>query len=282
MLKVEGHALDKTERAENFSRNLAVLCKSHSSVADICRRIGINRQQFNKYLAGKHLPSGRARQNIAEFFDLDEQDLFKSPARFDGMIESPQLDISLKMRSSSAFQRILPFIDSSSERTKAYFGTYFRYHNSSIYRGKVLRSVLHLYQQNGTAQYVVIERFPSLDGRGHRGCIFKYHGFAIYAGDRLFLVDFETLQRNELTFSIVLPNSRNLLTRLFGLVTGIAASPLREPFSARVAFDFRGERPIRKGDLKCATTLDPDDESIPIEIRNFLREPDATFIWGRQ
>ena len=273
--------MERFERTANFARNLSVLCKSYSSVAEICRRSGLNRQQFNKYLAGKHMPTGSVRARIAAFFEVEEDDLFKPAARFDDIIEGPRLDISWQMRSSAAFQKIVPFVKHSADMAESYMGTYFRYHNSSIHRGKVLRSVLYLYRQNDIAQYVITERFPSFDGNGATDCIFKYHGFAIFAGDRIFLLDFETLQKNELTFSIFLPKSRNALTRLFGLVAGIAATPLREPFSTRVALDYQGKGRVGRTHLKRATTVEPDDETIPAEIRNFLSGQDSSIIWGR-
>jgi transcriptional regulator with XRE-family HTH domain len=117
-----GEKMSKDESKENFARNLVVLCKSFSSVAEICRRSGVNRQQFNKYLSGKHLPNGRVRAQIAAFFQVEEDDLFKSPARFDELIEGPRLDISWKMRSSGAFQRIVPFIKGSAEQIKSCTG----------------------------------------------------------------------------------------------------------------------------------------------------------------
>src|SRR5260221_599391 len=42
---------------QNFATNLRLLCGRHRSVSEVCRRLAINRQQFNKYLAGPSLPS---------------------------------------------------------------------------------------------------------------------------------------------------------------------------------------------------------------------------------
>jgi hypothetical protein len=39
-------------RLQNLKSNLRYLCGYHRSVAEVCRRVAINRQQFNKYLAG--------------------------------------------------------------------------------------------------------------------------------------------------------------------------------------------------------------------------------------
>jgi hypothetical protein len=144
----------------------------------------------------------------------------------------------------------------------------------------VLRSILYLYEHNGIPQYTTIERFPRRDGSGKTECIFKYHGFALIAGNRIFLVDFESVQQNEFTFSIFLPRHRNVLEMLFGLVTGIAATPLREPFSTHVVLEYRGGGPLKKSHLKMATTLIPGDASIPLEVSNYLASQDSNIIRG--
>jgi transcriptional regulator with XRE-family HTH domain len=268
------------EKLRNMSRNLAQLCKSYNSVADVCRRIGINRQQFNKYLAGKHLPSPRMQSAMAQFFMIEEGDIFKPPNEFSQIFEGPRVDISWEMRDSRSFREFLPFIVSSGQDLKPYHGIYYRYHNSSIHRGRVLRSVLYLYEHNGITQYVTVERFPSPDTQGTMECIFKYYGISILCGGRVFFFDMEDIQKNEITFSIFLPKFRNALQTLFGIVTGVAATPLREPFSTRAALSFQGDGPIRKGHLKMATTLLPDDQDIPAEIRKYLSDPANDVIWG--
>ncbi len=62
--------------------NLRQICALHPSVAEICRRIGINRQQFNKYLAGASLPSPRNLARICSFFGLNPDDLYLPPRDF--------------------------------------------------------------------------------------------------------------------------------------------------------------------------------------------------------
>ena len=262
--------MDKAESLLNLARNLATLCKSYASVAEVCRRMNINRQQFNKYLAGQHLPTARARAAMSAFFMIEEDDLFRNPSAFNAVMEGPRVDLSWLMRSSDQFRQFLPLIAGSGAAMRPYLGLYYRYHNSSIHEGRVLRSLMYVYEANGLCQYVAIERFPNGDGSKRTECIFKYHGFGVMAGERIFLIDFETLQRNELTFSIFLPKHRNALQKLYGVLTGIAATPFRVPFSNRVVLDFQGAGPIRKSHLRMATTLSGDAAEIPDDIRRFL------------
>jgi hypothetical protein len=49
--------MDRPQDRTNLQKNLVLLVESCSSVAGLCRTLDINRQQFNKYLAGQHAPS---------------------------------------------------------------------------------------------------------------------------------------------------------------------------------------------------------------------------------
>ena len=45
--------------------NLRQLCRQRRSTSEVCRAIGINRQQFNKYLSGAAVPSSFNLARIA-------------------------------------------------------------------------------------------------------------------------------------------------------------------------------------------------------------------------
>lgn len=59
----------------NLQKNLMTLVESCRSVADLCRKVDVNRQQFNKYLAGQHLPSQKILQKISRYFMMEVDDL---------------------------------------------------------------------------------------------------------------------------------------------------------------------------------------------------------------
>ena len=67
---------------DNFSQNLRSICAEYGSIAQVCREIGINRQQFNRYLNGGGLPSAHNMRRIARHFDLSEADLFSDHGDF--------------------------------------------------------------------------------------------------------------------------------------------------------------------------------------------------------
>ena len=60
---------------ETMARNLRILCEERGSIAKVCRKIGINRQQFNKYLAGQCMPNKSSLYKICSYFEIDETEL---------------------------------------------------------------------------------------------------------------------------------------------------------------------------------------------------------------
>ncbi len=57
-------------QSDDFAINLRLLCSTESSVSAICRQIGLNRQQFNKYLSGAARPSPANMRKIAVHFGV--------------------------------------------------------------------------------------------------------------------------------------------------------------------------------------------------------------------
>ncbi|WP_282395855.1 helix-turn-helix transcriptional regulator [Pseudomonas sp. PS01298] len=266
----------------NVQRNLATLVESCRSVADMCRKIDVNRQQFNKYLAGQHVPSQKILQKIARYFMMEAEDLFRPPADFKQFYEGFENELPIGLRASAQFNHFLPLAKASAHALDDYLGVYYRYHNSSIYKGRILRSVTCLYRADTMVQYVTVERFPLQDGSGKTGYSFTYHGFCLLLGDRLFMVDFEGKQRNEITFSILTPQHRRPIRFLHGLVTGVASSSYRQPFSTRLTLNYVEKGLIRKRHLRAATVLLPDDLSLPVEVREYMTGDNAAIVWGGQ
>lgn len=43
--------------SRDLPANLKALCSYHKSIAEVCRQLGMNRSQFNRYLSGETFPS---------------------------------------------------------------------------------------------------------------------------------------------------------------------------------------------------------------------------------
>jgi len=96
------------------------------------------------------------------------------------------------------------------------------------------------------------------------------------------MVDFEGKHRNEITFSILTPQHRRPIRFLHGLVTGVASSSYRQPFSTRLTLGYVEKGLIRKRHLREATVLLPGDASLPFEVREYMTGDNAGIVWGGQ
>lgn len=65
--------------SQSVAENLKLLTGYYKSVAEVCRRLEINRQQFNKYLNGSTLPSRHTFQRICNFFGVEDYELLLPP-----------------------------------------------------------------------------------------------------------------------------------------------------------------------------------------------------------
>lgn len=60
---------------ETFAKELRRHCSLRGSIAQVCKGTGINRQQFNKYLAGQILPSASNMRRICSYLGVSEEQL---------------------------------------------------------------------------------------------------------------------------------------------------------------------------------------------------------------
>ncbi|WP_321791806.1 XRE family transcriptional regulator [Caballeronia sp. J97] len=272
--------MNREQDLKNVAANLSHLANTFDSASEFCRKLDINRQQFNKYVAAQHLPAQKVIQKIARHFLIEPAQLLLAPAAFKRAFEERDPGLPFELQGAPELVKMFPAVGSSGEAMRGMLGVYHRYHNSSIYKGMVLRSVTWLYVRDGTARYVTIERFPLLDGSARSGYTFTYHGFCLALGDRLFLIDSESKQRNEVTLSILTQQPRRPIRFLYGIYSAVASSSYRQPFSTRLVLHHVSNTKLTRQHLRQATVLRPDDASIPPEIRNYLCRPGADTVWG--
>ena len=263
--------MNSDERTAAFAANLRYLCDQRGSISLICRKIQINRQQFNKYLSGRHMPSSANVRTIADHFGLGSDVLFSPHAEFRSLIDGNFFDAFNRLRSAPQVQKFLSTVMSApSALEQSLIGVYDRYQFSSIYPRRILRASLCIYQGADLLQHTYVEHFPSHDDPSRTAYTFKYHGFVMPIENRIFTVDFETVQRNEMTFGIYSTVQRNTKRFMFGITSGIAATMFRQPFSTRSALQYRRPGILMREDLAASTALDMNEPSIPREIREYL------------
>ncbi|MEH6471263.1 MAG: helix-turn-helix transcriptional regulator [Halopseudomonas sp.] len=234
---------------ENFSKNLRLLCSYYKSIAEVCRRVPINRSQFNKYLNGTSTPSKYILRTICDFFGVEEYEIFLPHSQFSQIIQvRPNTQSNSEQR---VFTRHIEKLQAHGQgRLDQYIGYYFEIYYSMAFPGKLLRNLVQLSRQQGEVVYRRIERLKPLDG----GSTFhaRYLGCAFFLSERIFMVDYESLTGNELTQTILYPTYKNRISRLSGLRLGVSDSARRDPACVRVAYDYLGpEVDLRKALRLC-------------------------------
>ena len=131
---------------ENFSINLRTVCNEKISVAHVCRKMEINRQQFNKYLSGQIYPSKYNLNKICQYFQFSEEELNLESGQFAQI--TPKNLQSEPHSERSELENIISSIPSQNKDLSRYEGYYFSHFHSSGYPGYIIRSLIHIYNYN--------------------------------------------------------------------------------------------------------------------------------------
>ncbi len=208
-------------------------------MSEVCRRIGFNRQQFNKYAAGIARPSSRNMRRLCEFFGVEEFEILSPHRELRKIVEIR--GVKTKGDGDNYLTRILKRgIEQSDPAIRKYYGYYFTYYYSFSFPGKILKAILHLSERDGLSGYKRIERLVDREQPLGASFVFKYEGMALYLRERIFLIDREVLTGNELSHSILYPSYKNKVTLLTGLTLGTAGQTSREPICSRILLEYLG------------------------------------------
>ena len=253
----------------NFIANLRLACSYYASVSDVCRKIGINRQQFNKYLSGVAFPSRATLRKICDFVGVDEYEILMPNDQFRQIVQ-------LRPRRAGDAPPVPGPIDAllmQAQRQKShlgrYLGNYFAYYPSLSRPGQLLRSLVQIVPWRDFVVYRRIERLQGV--RGGPPDVYKYSGIMLEVGDRLHLMDRETLTGSELTHTILFPVYRNRVSYLTGLTMGVSGADTRQPSAARIVLEYVGRNVGARESLRRCGLLDPDAREVPDLVRTYLR-----------
>ena len=250
----------------NLAENLRFLTGYYRSVAEVCRRLGLNRSQFNRYLSGRATPSRHVFKSICDFFGVEDFEILLPPAEF-------QRIVGLKPGVGAADGAPRPYVaylDQLVRRSRrdlaAYQGFYFEYSYSMSRPGLILRSLIRVADEDGLTTYQRLENMARADGSEPRAKC-KYRGMAFYLNDRIFMLDYDSLTGNEISQTVLYPNYQHRLRQLSGLKLGVSSGHRREPLCARIVLDPIDPATGLKAALRRCGLLEPDDPDIAPDIK---------------
>lgn len=258
------------ELTSSLAANIRLAASFHPSISHVCRRLGMNRPQFMKYAAGSSFPSRYNFRRICDFFGFEEHEMLLPPEQFSDLLR-------LRPRRESAGPAVPAFVEAllgSAQRQHAAIaklhGYFYQYYYSFSTPGHILQSLVSIHPAGPFTAYKRLERLSRPHHAGPPD-IYKYAGLILLIGDRIHMIDQETIARNELTQTILFPTYRNRVTLLTGLTIGVSGNDAHQPSAARVVLAYLGRSlNIRAAVAGCR--LHPgDSQAVPPRVRDYLR-----------
>ena len=257
--------------ATDYRANLQFCCDHYRSVSEVCRRLKINRQQFNRYLMGSAAPSRHNHRRISDFFGLEEHEFLMPHEAFVATFARR----AAARQPPSALERHTALLreasQSGSRDLEEYRGFYFKYFFSYLDNGRIKRELAHWRYDGETLVSSVKQRFTGEDEDGEASLQFAtYRGLVGTLGDRLMTIDVQRGGGREMSMMILYPKKR-LLRRLHGLTIGVSHGSTRAIAAARVVMDFLGTEIDLRAAFGALGTFDADDPSVPEPVRRGVR-----------
>ncbi len=253
--------------SRELPENLRLLCSYYPSIAEVCRKLGANRSQFNRYLSGQTQPSLRLMRKICDFFGVEEAELLMPHAQFKELIRLKPQSGGAEIERNQLRNEAEGILQASIPQLEAYAGFYFTYYNSMSNPGKILKGLTKIYR---TPYSMNIKTLEVIGRRGHGGFTCKYQGSCYMLGDRLFITALETLTRNEAIQIILYPSYTNRIRYLGGIMSGVSAHATRAPAATRIAMEFLGRRIDLRRSLALCGLFDPGSSELPDAVERII------------
>lgn len=255
-----------------FAENLRFLSAHFTSVAEVCRNLGMNRQQFNKYLSGQSEPSLHNLKRITDFFGVDEYEITLPHKEFVRLVRPKRGQV----RETQLLEQLLTQIDMADAESQAalaaYDGTYAAYFCSPVWSNHIVRSLTTMSFAEPVCVTRSVQRLYLPGGSRSMKVTQKFNGVVRNIVDRLYIVEYEANSKDLASFTILYPSHRRQLQFLTGIMVTVASGGSRQPFSTRVAYQYLGKDiDLRKEIARCH--LYPvDSPDVPEEIRSRITD----------
>jgi transcriptional regulator with XRE-family HTH domain len=254
---------------EDFANNLRSICAEYGSIAKVCREIGINRQQFNRYLNGGGMPSAHNLRRIERYFDLPEAQLFAEHEDF------TRRHILNHQRTASGPLDLMtsPFRDQT-QVLRRYLGFYHSHFQTPTWDGMILRSLIWLYEKDGYVMSRSLERVHAKDGSVHQRS--RYEGMVSQRGNRLYVVEHEMVRDGSIVETILTPSHRQQVKFLRGITIGVAWRPHVSPYASRAIWKRIDTKVTLREALKACGAYGQTSRHIDPTVRSYLSEEPGT------
>jgi len=264
---------------EDVSRNLRFLCSYGKSVSDICRRLKINRQQFNRYLSGASTPSLHTIRRICDFFGIDDHELFLDYGEFHDLIRlrPPKIEGS-RDDVHDFFERLCRPSSKMLKNLERYAGYYYVYFQPDRHDPTIYRNVMFLYKGENTLLSRQVEHYP--DREYNLPEIIKHEGVVYSVANRLVITELEEFTGASLWQTILYGSDYSTISLMPGLSLGIAPESAQDIVCYRVVWEYLGQdvdlRTVLKGGGKLERDA-PENNYIREAVSNNFLDSETAF-----
>lgn len=252
---------------ENFSLNLRYLCANSGTISQVCREIGINRHQFDRYLKGENLPAAYNFRKISSYFNVAESDLLEPADKF----QKKHRQHSQHANGSPIDILATAFVDQS-QRLRRYLGYYHVYVVTPSWEKKILCFLTRLSEQNGFVVANSTQRVYLRDQSVRQRA--RFEGLATYRGNCFYIVEREVGEEGSVVETILYPVHRQQANFLRGVTLGVASRLHLAPYASKTIWKRIGEHVSAREALQACGIYDENSRSIVPTVRDFLRSPD--------
>lgn len=249
-----------------FIENLKTACATQRSISHICREVGINRQQFNRYINGETRPSPYNLARIAAFFGLTGSDFSLSTRAFGEKLHRPE-------RGGAEASDLLKGFPGDLAALRRHAGYYQTYHLSLSWPGFAVCSCSRLYEHNGQMHVKTVERIRDREREIRQDT--KYVGLAAFLRNRIFIYERARGINTMLSQTILLPFEIHQKAYLRGTTMGVSWRKGNLPYASRMIWRHVGVEPDLRQLLSRCGVLPLSSRQLPPTVRSFLEDPSA-------
>ena len=258
---------------KQFSENLRALCLKRGTIAVVCRDLGINRQQFNKYLSGASLPNAATLSKLSQYFDVDQFQFFHSSGGLNEAIgDATHAGPCQFLLNNANVVRHLNKAASQSMNVPLQDGCYHLYYPWMLDPALLVRSVVVIFRNNGLTYFRRYTRLQTAHAKKlrnypkgcHEGLIIHHDGNICFLGRNSIGVGEISLQSFAFENFVV----ENAITGL-----GLVVTPWGEYCSIRATISYFGPLETFRQALKLAMIGPVQKESVPPFIRHTVSTP---------
>ncbi len=261
-----GSRSDANRRA--FAENLRAACANHKSISKVCRDLGINRQQFNKYLSGASFPSAYNLGRICRYLGRDAASMLSDGA--DAEQQAPVAPEGASLVFAPILRQVHGANPEAMRKLERYAGYYHSYYCSPAYPGQILKSISHIYSRDGMFFDKTLERAVRKDGTRARIAVHRYNGAVIHTDDRLYVLHQTMVLHQTLSMVAFYPSYSATPRLLSGVFVSVSSGPGRQPFASRVVYEYHGREPDLRKMVAACGLYQPGSPSVGEEISRRL------------